>query len=94
MRSLLSRLFPIYPGEGAPFALCFAVNLLTLAGIMFGRAARDSLFFVFFGVEYLPYMYFGVPYHFLGHLYGAGRQSGSRPLSGRAFSGLRRFAPD
>ena len=58
MRSLLSRLFPIYPGEGAPFALCFAVNLLTLAGIMFGRASRDSLFFVFFGVEYLPYMYF------------------------------------
>ena len=58
MRQLLSRLAPTYPGEGAPFVLCFVVNLLTLAGIMFGRASRDSLFFVFFGVEYLPHMYF------------------------------------
>jgi HEAT repeat protein len=58
MRQWLNRLAPVYPGEGAPFALCFAVYLLTMAGIMFGRASRDSLFFVFFGVEYLPYMYF------------------------------------
>jgi AAA family ATP:ADP antiporter len=58
MRPWLNRLAPIYPGEGAPFALCFVVNLLTVAGIMFGRTSRDSLFFVFFGVEYLPYMYF------------------------------------
>jgi HEAT repeat protein len=58
MRAFLSRLAPVYPGEGVPFALCFAVYLLTMAGIMFGRASRDSLFFVFFGVEYLPYMYF------------------------------------
>jgi len=58
LRPWFSRLVPIYPGEGTPFTLCFVVNLLTVAGIMFGRTSRDSLFFVFFGVEYLPYMYF------------------------------------
>jgi AAA family ATP:ADP antiporter len=58
LRPWLNRLAPIYPGEGAPFGLCLVVNLLTVAGIMFGRTSRDSLFFVFFGVEYLPYMYF------------------------------------
>ncbi len=38
--------------------LCLLVNLLVVAGIMFGRNARDSLFLVYFGVQYLPYMYF------------------------------------
>ncbi|HEV2348329.1 MAG TPA: Npt1/Npt2 family nucleotide transporter [Terriglobia bacterium] len=53
-----AQLAPIYPGEGAVVGLCFLVNLLAVAGIMFGRNARDSLFLVYFGVQYLPYMYF------------------------------------
>jgi HEAT repeat protein len=38
--------------------LCLIVNLLVFAGIMFGRNSRDSLFLYYFGVKYLPYMYF------------------------------------
>ncbi|MGA2631410.1 MAG: Npt1/Npt2 family nucleotide transporter [Terriglobia bacterium] len=54
----LTRIAPVYPGEGAVVGLCFAINLLVVAGIMFGRNSRDSLFLVYFGVQYLPYMYF------------------------------------
>ncbi len=39
-------------------AVCLIVNLLVVAGIMFGRNARDSLFLIYFGVQYLPVMYF------------------------------------
>jgi HEAT repeat protein len=39
-------------------AACLIVNLLVVAGIMFGRNARDSLFLIYFGVQYLPVMYF------------------------------------
>jgi HEAT repeat protein len=52
------RLAPIYPGEGKVVFLCMAVNLLVVAGIMYGRNARDSLFLNSFGVQYLPHMYF------------------------------------
>ncbi len=58
MRRWLSRIAPIYPGEGAVVALCLAVNFLIVAGIVLGRNARDSLFLVYFGIGYLPYMYF------------------------------------
>ncbi len=58
MHRWLSRIAPIYPGEGAVVSLSLAVNLLIVAGIMFGRNARDSLFLIYFGVEYLPLMYF------------------------------------
>lgn len=58
LKRWLSRLAPIYPGEGAVVILCLAVNFLVMAGIMFGRNARDSLFLVYFGAQYLPYMYF------------------------------------
>jgi HEAT repeat protein len=34
------------------------VNFLVVSGIMFGRNSRDALFLVYFGVQYLPYMYF------------------------------------
>ncbi len=54
----MARLAPIYPGEGGAVGLCLAVNFLVVAGIMFGRNARDSLFLVYFGAQYLPYMYF------------------------------------
>ena len=58
LRQWLTRLAPIYPGEGRVVVLCLAVNFLAVTGIMFGRNARDSLFLVYFGVQYLPYMYF------------------------------------
>lgn len=58
LREWLVKLAPVYPGEGALVALCMAVNFLVVAGIMFGRNARDSLFLVYFGVQYLPVMYF------------------------------------
>jgi HEAT repeat protein/ATP/ADP translocase len=58
LREWLSRIAPIYPGEGAVALLCLGVNLLAVAGIMFGRNARDALFLVYFGVQFLPYMYF------------------------------------
>ena len=58
LKSWLVRLAPVYPGEGAAVLLCMAVNLFTVAGIMYGRNARDSLFLSSFGVQYLPYMYF------------------------------------
>lgn len=58
LRQWLARIFPVYPGEGRVVLLCLTVNLLLVAGIMFGRNARDSLFMSQFGVQYLPYMYF------------------------------------
>ncbi len=58
LKRWLSRLAPVYPGEGAVVMLCLAVNFLVVAGIMFGRNARDSLFLVYFGAQYLPHMYF------------------------------------
>jgi HEAT repeat protein/ATP/ADP translocase len=58
LKPWLTRLAPIYPGEGRIVALCLAVNFLVVAGIMYGRNARDSLFLNNFGVQYLPYMYF------------------------------------
>jgi HEAT repeat protein len=57
-RQWLSRIAPVYPGEGPVVAICLLVNLLVVAGIMFGRNARDSLFLIYFGVQYLPIMYF------------------------------------
>lgn len=57
-RHWLTRIAFVYPGEAPALGLCAAVNLLISAGIMFGRNARDSLFLVYFGVQYLPYMYF------------------------------------
>ena len=38
--------------------LCLAINFLVVAGIMYGRNARDSLFLNSYGVQFLPYMYF------------------------------------
>ncbi|MHB8655793.1 MAG: Npt1/Npt2 family nucleotide transporter [Terriglobia bacterium] len=58
LRHWVTRLAPIYPGEGAAVGLCLLVNFLVVAGIMFGRNSRDSLFLIYFGVQYLPYMYF------------------------------------
>lgn len=58
LRQWRTRLARIYPGEGQVVGLCLAVNFFVIAGIMFGRNARDSLFLLKFGVEYLPYMYF------------------------------------
>lgn len=58
LRELIVKLAPVYPGESAVVSLCLGVNFLVVAGIMFGRNARDSLFLVYFGVQYLPVMYF------------------------------------
>ncbi len=58
LRHWLTRFAPIHPGEGPVVGISLLVNLLLVAGIMFGRNARDSLFLVYFGVQYLPLMYF------------------------------------
>jgi HEAT repeat protein len=58
LRQWRTRLAPVHPGEGKVVGLCLAVNFFVVAGIMFGRNARDSLFLIYFGVEYLPVMYF------------------------------------
>ncbi len=58
IRRWLAKIAPIYPGEGPVVAICLLVNLLLVAGIMFGRNSRDSLFLIYFGVQYLPIMYF------------------------------------
>ncbi len=58
LKSWLTRIAPVYPGEGRVVVLCLIVNFLVVTGIMFGRNSRDALFLVYFGVEYLPYMYF------------------------------------
>jgi HEAT repeat protein len=58
LKQWLTRLAPIYPGEGAVVGLCLTVFFFVFAGIMFGRNARDSLFLSNFGIQYLPYMYF------------------------------------
>ena len=58
LREWLSRIAPVYPGEGRVVLLCLVVNFLIVTGIMFGRNARDALFLVYFGAEFLPYMYF------------------------------------
>src|SRR5271157_2479510 len=54
----LTQIAHIYPGEGPAVWLSFGVSFLLVAGTMFGRNARDSLFLTQFGVQYLPYMYF------------------------------------
>ena len=58
LKQWLSGLAPIYPGEGNVVGLCLVLNFLVVTGIMFGRNSRDALFLVYFGVQYLPYMYF------------------------------------
>jgi HEAT repeat protein len=58
LKHWLTRIAPVYPGEGPVVLISLLVNLLLVAGIMFGRNARDSLFLVYFGVQYLPVMYF------------------------------------
>ena len=58
LKHWLTRIAPVYPGEGTLVITCLLVNLLVVAGIMFGRNARDSLFLIYFGVQYLPIMYF------------------------------------
>ena len=58
IRRWLAKIAPIHPGEGPVVAICLVVNLLVVAGIMFGRNSRDSLFLIYFGVQYLPIMYF------------------------------------
>src|SRR5712692_1286699 len=58
LRQWMYRIVPVYPGEGRVVLLCIGVSLLAVAGIMFGRNARDALFLVYFGVQFLPYMYF------------------------------------
>jgi len=58
MKRWLARLSPVYPGEGPVVWLSLSVNFLVVTGIMFGRNARDALFLIYFGVQYLPYMYF------------------------------------
>ncbi|MBI4164620.1 MAG: HEAT repeat domain-containing protein [Acidobacteria bacterium] len=58
LKPWLMRVAPIYPGEGRVVFLSLIVNFLVVAGVMFGRTSRDALFLVYFGVQYLPYMYF------------------------------------
>ena len=58
LKQSLARIALLYPGEAPAVGLCLAVNFFLFAGIMFGRNSRDSLFLVYFGVQYLPYMYF------------------------------------
>lgn len=66
MQRWLSRISPIYPGEGRVVLLCLLVNFCIFAGIMFGRNSRDSLFLYYFGVKYLPYMYFANAFSLVG----------------------------
>jgi ATP/ADP translocase/HEAT repeat protein len=58
LRGWLSKFAPVYPGEASAVGLCTAVNFFAVTGIMFGRNARDALFLVYFGIQYLPVMYF------------------------------------
>jgi HEAT repeat protein len=58
LKQWLTRLAPVYPGEGRVVGLCLTVFFFVFVGIMFGRNARDSLFLSNFGIQYLPYMYF------------------------------------
>jgi len=66
LRRLLSRISPMFPGEGPIVLLCLLVNFCIFAGIMFGRNSRDSLFLYYFGVKYLPYMYFANAFSLVG----------------------------
>lgn len=58
LRGWISKFAPVYPGEASAVGLCAAVNFFAVTGIMFGRNARDALFLVYFGIQYLPVMYF------------------------------------
>ncbi len=58
--SRLSELLAIRPGEGYKSSLVISIMLLTAAGAAFGGTGIEALFFARFGVDYLPYMFFGL----------------------------------
>lgn len=58
--SRLTQLLAIRPGEGRMTGLIVGVMLLTAAGAALGGTGIEALFFARFGVDYLPYMFFGL----------------------------------
>jgi HEAT repeat protein len=57
MRSTLSSLFQIRPGEGRSTLLLVLVMFLLTAGASIGSPGINALFLARVGVEFLPYMY-------------------------------------
>jgi HEAT repeat protein/ATP/ADP translocase len=53
----LARIFPVRGQEVSRVLPCFLIYFLVVAGIIFGRNARDSLFLKEIGLKYLPLMY-------------------------------------
>jgi HEAT repeat protein len=58
--SRLIELLAIRPGEGFKSSLVISIMLLTAAGAALGGTGIEALFFARFGVDYLPYMFFGL----------------------------------
>lgn len=57
MSTALARLFPVRRQELGRLVPCFIIYFLVIAGVIFGRNARDSLFLNEIGIKWLPYMY-------------------------------------
>src|SRR3990170_3237593 len=57
MKTRLASFFQVRPGEGKRVALVSALFALVEVGRGLGGNAADALFFLRFGVEFLPYMF-------------------------------------
>jgi ATP/ADP translocase/HEAT repeat protein len=57
MLTWICRLLHIKEDELGKLAIAFLIYFLVLTGIVIGRNARDSIFLVNVGIQYLPYMY-------------------------------------
>lgn len=57
LKQSLARLLPVRGHELSRVLPCLVIYFLVVAGIIFGRNARDSLFLKEIGLKYLPLMY-------------------------------------
>ncbi|MBI3922107.1 MAG: HEAT repeat domain-containing protein [Armatimonadetes bacterium] len=57
MPAVLARLFPVRRQDLGRLIPCFIIYFLVIAGVIFGRNARDSLFLKEIGIKWLPCMY-------------------------------------
>jgi ATP/ADP translocase len=60
LRSLITGLLRIQPGEGRKTGLMFGILFCVVGSFIIGRVARDSLFLSRYPRDYLPYLYIWV----------------------------------
>jgi ATP/ADP translocase/HEAT repeat protein len=60
IKSFITNLLRVQPGEGRKTGLMFGVMMCVVGTFIIGRIARDSLFLSRYSVDYLPFLYIWV----------------------------------